>query len=167
MIRRSHLTLVCVAIAGALLAFGAGACTDNPVGRICDLGVEVPNETESVVASPSLDCQSRTCLKIPQAAELPPGSRYPEGNRGLCTAECDADEDCDRVPESPCKTGFTCAIPVVVGPFCCRKMCMCKDYIVIPEDGLPIPAACDPDEASNTCCNLDNRAGNPDYPNCI
>src|SRR5688500_19790853 len=122
---KTNLHLVFVAIAALLCA-----CTDNPVGRICDLGIEAPNPNESVVASPSLDCQSRTCLKVPLANQLPEGSRYPEGNKGLCTAECETDDDCDRVPESPCKTGFTCAIPVVVGPFCCQKMCICKDYIV-------------------------------------
>jgi hypothetical protein len=167
MTRRSNQNLLFVALVAALLVVGGGACTENPVGRICDLGVDVPNEQESVVASPSLDCQSRTCLKIPQSRELPEGSRYPEGNKGLCSAECDTDEDCDRVPESPCKTGFTCAIPVVVGPFCCRKMCMCKDYIVIPEGGLPVPEACQEDDPANTCCNLNGRAGSDEYPNCL
>ena len=63
------------------------------------------------------------------------GSTYPEGNNGLCTAECESDSDCDRVPESPCMTGFTCGVAVTVGPFCCRKFCICKDYIVIPDRG--------------------------------
>lgn len=151
-------------VMGVLLA----GCPDNPVGRICDLGVQEPNPNESVVASPSLDCQSRTCLKVPLNRELPEGSRYPTGNKGLCTAECDNDEDCDRVPESPCKTGFTCAVPVVVGPFCCRKMCICKDYIVIPEDGVvPTPEACLEGDAANSCCNLAGRREDPAmYPNC-
>lgn len=153
MTRRTNLYLALVGMGLAMLA----ACADNPVGRICDLGIENPDENESVVASPSLDCQSRTCLKVPQTRELPEGSRYPTGNKGLCTAECDSDSDCDRVPESPCKTGFTCAIPVVVGPFCCRKMCICKDYIVIPDGGVPTPAACDESNEANTCCNLPGR----------
>lgn len=144
----------------ASFAVNTAGCADNPVGRICDLGVEDPNPNESVVASPSLDCQSRTCLKVPLNRELPEGSRYPLGNKGLCTAECDSDDDCDRVPESPCKTGFACAVPVVVGPFCCRKMCICKDYIVIPDGGVPLPEACDPSDPANACCNLEGR------PNC-
>ena len=93
-------------------------------------------------------------------------SRYPTGNKGLCTAECESDDDCDRVPESPCRTGFTCAVPVVVGPFCCRKLCICKDYIVIPDGGVPLPEACDPDDPANACCNLPDRSGNADYPLC-
>jgi len=150
----------------AMIALGSAACADNPVGRICDLGVEDPNPNESVVASPSLDCQSRTCLKVPLGRDLPEGSRYPTGNKGLCTAECESDDDCDRVPESPCKTGFTCAVPVVVGPFCCRKLCICKDYIVIPDGGVPLPEACDPSDEANSCCNLEGRSGDPDYPLC-
>ena len=88
----------------------ASACTSNPVGRICDLGSETPAPSEVVVASPSLDCVSRTCLREPLGRELPPGSVYPAGNSGLCTAECSADADCDRVPESPCTLGFTCGV---------------------------------------------------------
>src|SRR5262249_19713383 len=121
------------------LAFVA-ACTSNPVGRICDLGTALPEPSEVVVASPSLDCVSRTCLRVPQGKDLPPGSVYPSGPNGLCTAECSSHDDCDRVPESPCKTGFTCGVAVTVGPFCCRKFCICKDYIVLPQ---PAHEACD------------------------
>ena len=103
------------------------SCTDNPVGRICDLGSAGPAPNEVTIASPSLDCVSRTCLREPLARALPPGSMYPTGNAGLCTAECTTDSDCDRVPESPCVTGFACATPVTTGAFCCRKLCVCRD----------------------------------------
>lgn len=143
------------------------ACTGEPVGRICDLGTLTPQMTEVVVASPSLDCVTRTCLRVPLGRDLPMGSKFPEGNNGLCTAECASDSDCDRVPESPCVTGFTCGIAVTVGPFCCRKFCICKDYVVIPESGqLSVPAACDPTNANNACCNLENRQNNAQYPLC-
>lgn len=143
------------------------ACGGEPVGRLCDLGAQTPQPTEVVVASPSLDCVSRTCLRVPLSRELPPGSSFPTGNNGLCTAECEADSDCERVPESPCITGFTCGIAVTVGPFCCRKFCICKDYVVIPESGeLSVPRACDPANAENACCNLEGRQGNPAYPLC-
>ena len=103
------------------------------------------------MASPSLDCVSRTCLRVPLGRELPPGSVYPAGNSGLCTAECSADSDCDRVPESPCTLGFTCGVAVTVGPFCCKKFCICKDYVVIPDTGeLAEPMACDSSERRRT-----------------
>jgi hypothetical protein len=157
MIRRRHVVL-CLALV---------ACGGEPVGRLCDLGTETPQPSEVVVASPSLDCVTRTCLRYPLGRELPPGSTFPAANNGLCTAECSGDEDCERVPESPCVTGFTCGIAVQVGPFCCRKFCICKDYVVVPETGqLATPAACDAANVNNACCNLDGRAGNSLYPLC-
>src|ERR1700704_1682668 len=74
MIRRRHvvlgvrsLSLVALAlIAGAAgLAAVLGGCTDNPVGRKCDLGEQTPGVNDVVVASQSLDCVSRTCLRYP------------------------------------------------------------------------------------------------------
>jgi hypothetical protein len=171
MIRRRHAVLVALMSIAAL----STSCTDNPVGRRCDLGTATPQVNEVVVASPSLDCVSRTCLRVPQSRPLPPGSVPPPINIGLCTAECSSDGDCDRVPESPCITGFTCGIAVTVGPFCCRKFCICKDYIVVPESGeLAIPKACeagDPNNKddpanANACCNLPRRQDNPAYPFC-
>jgi hypothetical protein len=152
---------------GSLLCALLVGCTGEPVGRICDLGTAMPAATEVVVASPSLDCVSRTCLRVPLSKELPAGSSFPGGTNGLCTAECSADQDCDRVPESPCITGFTCGVAVTVGPFCCRKFCICKDYVVIPESGqLSTPEACDASNADNACCNLSGRVGNSAYPLC-
>jgi hypothetical protein len=144
--------------AAALLAT---ACTDNPVGRKCFLGTDAGNAAQSIIASPALECPSRTCLHTPldTGKLLPEGSEYAD----LCTAECSSDDECDKVPESPCQSGFTCAIPVVTGPFCCRKMCICKDYLLIPDGGIPLPAACDPSNNANRCCNL---AGNEGLPEC-
>jgi hypothetical protein len=160
----SKRALVAVAIGlSAVLA----ACGGEPVGRICDLGTALPQAGEVVVASPSLDCVSRTCLRVPLGRELPEGSKYPAGTNGLCTAECGGDSDCERVPESPCITGFTCGVAVTVGPFCCRKFCICKDYVVLPDEGdLPTPKACESSNADNACCNLDGRDGNAMYPLC-
>jgi hypothetical protein len=143
------------------------ACTSNPVGRLCDLGSGATELSEVVIASPSLDCVSRTCLAVPLQASLPMGSVYPPPGNGLCTANCSQDSDCDRVPESPCVTGFTCGVAVTVGPFCCEKFCICKDYVVVPDTGsLAEPMACDAGSAANECCNLSGRIGNPMYPLC-
>jgi len=161
MIRRRHVVVLGVLLCAAFVS----ACTDNPVGRICDLGSQMPAATEVVVASPSLDCVSRTCLRVPLGRELPAGSSFPAGNNGLCPAECSSDDDCDRVPESPCTTGFTCGVAVTVGPFCCRKFCICKDYVVVPENGkLTTPKACDASNDDNACCNLSGRTGSSKYP---
>jgi hypothetical protein len=135
-------------------AISVGACEDNPVGRICDLG-GAAQSSQSLIASPSLDCVSRQCLQFPQeVTSLPPGSKIPPTGSGLCTAECSADSDCDRVPESPCKTGFTCAIATVAGAYCCKKFCVCKDYIVLPQLAKE---ACNPANPLAKCKNLAGR----------
>jgi hypothetical protein len=132
-----------------MLVLGAGAagCKTNPVGRQCfvpttegDGGIPV-----TVVGSPALECQSRICLHVE--------ARTPD----LCTAECDVDDDCDTSPESPCQGGFVCTVPVVTGSFCCKKMCVCRDYLTIPDGGIPEPAACDSTNPDNECCNLAGR----------
>jgi hypothetical protein len=158
--RPIHALLFRVALLLAISVASQG-CEDNLVGRICDLG-QTPKPGEVVIASPSLDCVSRTCLRVPLNRALPPGSQYPEGNQGLCTAECSSDSDCDRVPESPCKSGFTCGVANAVGTLCCRKVCICKDYFLIPSTN----EGCDPNNVNNACCNLKGRAGNPLYPAC-
>lgn len=153
--RASVSTVILVACVGMFLA----ACSENPVGRKCFIGLDAGAESQAVIASPALECPSRTCLHVPLTGQLPPDSEYAD----LCTATCESDSDCDRVPESPCQNGFTCAIPVVVGPFCCRKMCICRDYLQIPDGGVPTPAACVPGVPGNTCCNL---PGNENLENC-
>jgi hypothetical protein len=129
----------------------AAACGGESVGRVCDLGA-IPAASEVVVATNSLDCITRTCLRMPLTQELPAGSEYPTGAFGLCTAECETDDDCERTPESPCAGGFVCATAVSVGPSCCKKLCMCRDYGVPPD-----PLACDPAIETNTCRNLPGR----------
>lgn len=147
------LAVLVLLVGGVATALGL-ACGGEPVGRICFIGADASTASENVVASPALECQSRTCLQI-QGEE-----------QALCTAECSSDDDCEKVPESPCQSGFTCIVPVVVGPFCCKKMCVCKDYLVIPDGGIQAPAACDPSVAANECCNLEGRRGNAAYPQC-
>jgi hypothetical protein len=144
-------------VAGASL-LALASCRSNLVGRQCF----IPSSGEdggipsTIVASPALECQSRMCLHIP--------AKSPD----LCTAECDSDSDCDTSPESPCESGFVCAVPTVVGNFCCKKLCICRDYLDLPDGGVPpVPAGCDSTNALNECCNLPGRRENPTmYPGC-
>lgn len=153
--RRRHASVISTLLSIVVLTGMAAltvACEENPVGRECFTGLDEGNPEQAIVASPALECQSRVCLRVPQDnPTLPEGSEY----ASLCTAECGSDEDCDRVPESPCQTGFACMVPTVVGSFCCRKLCVCKDYLILPVP--PEPQACDPSIADNQCCNLEGR----------
>jgi len=122
---------------------GAIGCDQDLVGRRCFIGTDAGSDLETVVASPSLDCSSRTCLHVPadEGAAAPAGARPAD----MCTAECSSDDDCHRIAGSPCLGGFTCTVPVVVGPFCCRHLCVCRDFLVIPDGGIPEPEACQVD----------------------
>jgi hypothetical protein len=147
-----------ITIFGVLLAAvsGLGACKSNPVGRQCFIGnIGDAGADQTIIASPALECQSKTCLHI-------------DGfNTDLCTGDCATDDDCDTDPASPCKSGWACMVPIVVGPFCCRKQCVCRDYLLIPDGGTPpAPSACDETNMANECCNLPGRQGNPAYPTC-
>ena len=124
------------------------ACTQNPVGRPCFIGSDAGTTNQTVIASPALECQSRTCLHIPTADK---------NAADLCTASCSDSSDCDGVADTPCKTGFTCTIPPAStdGPFCCKKLCVCRDYLDLPDGGSPVmPAACDPSDPNNECRNI-------------
>jgi hypothetical protein len=128
------------------LGLSMGACRGNQVGRQCILpSLGDAGASQTVVGSPALECQSRTCLHIAGASP------------DLCTAECDSADDCEASAETPCHTGFVCAVPVVVGPFCCKKFCICKDF----NPSLDLPAACDAANANNECCNLPGREDRP------
>ncbi|MBI4508613.1 MAG: hypothetical protein HY698_03180 [Deltaproteobacteria bacterium] len=144
-------------VLGLVLALAATACQENPVGRSCFIGSIDAGSGETILSSPALECQSRLCLHVP--------STDPEA-KDMCTAECSDDSDCDKVAESPCKKGFACTVPVVTGAFCCKKLCVCRDSLTIPDGGIQVPAVCDPENKQNSCCNLQGRRGNTDYPLC-
>lgn len=153
-IHSSCTSLFAALVMGVLSVLMFGACSSNPVGRECFIGTDAGTDQETVIASPALECQSRTCLHI--AGKTP----------DLCTGECSSDDDCDKSPESPCKGGFACVVPVFVGPFCCQKQCVCRDYIQIPDGGVADNDVCDSNNEENECCNLAGRRGNPKYPQC-
>jgi hypothetical protein len=71
------------------------------------------------------------------------------------------DDDCVAAEGSPCTGGFVCVVPMVGGPFCCRRMCVCEDLVegLLPH-GRDIPAACDLTRPENTCPNLPSREMN-------
>jgi hypothetical protein len=77
----------------------------------------------------------------------------------FCTAECSKDSDCDgetrdsaNSGDKRCKGGFVCGVGFEVGPLCCKKICLCKDFI--PKAGLTAAASCDKSKGVSTCPNL-------------
>jgi hypothetical protein len=91
-----------------------------PSGRVCDFA-ETNDPTS--VGSPSLDCPSRMCVHVQTFSQ------------DQCAADCEMDEDCIAAPESPCSNNFVCTAVTSVGPFACRKLCVCGDRA--PVTGCP------------------------------
>jgi hypothetical protein len=128
-----------------LVGLASSGCEDKHIGRKCDLGLAggagtSGGSTAATINSQAVECPSRLCL---QAAEEQPTTVGP-----LCTAECGGDDDCadgqlGDAASGLCQTGFKCTIATPVGAFCCKKMCVCKDFLVIdPKVGIPVHPNC-------------------------
>ena len=138
--------LAVIAFLVAVVGLG-GACEDLHIGRPCSLGVSNPDAgpsgTTATITSPALECPSRICLQ-------PAATKNPMGTGPLCTASCESNEDCEDGETGPmggthklCKSGFVCMWPVLVGSFCCQKMCVCRDFVTVPDEGFRKPAVCE------------------------
>jgi hypothetical protein len=75
------------------------------------------------------ECSSRICVKT-----LGPGGPY-------CTSECQNDSDCQGADDGRCKAGYACGIAYVMGPLCCKKVCICREF---HGQAMAVPIACDP-----------------------
>jgi hypothetical protein len=140
-------------VALGVLALGLGACEDKHVGRPCvtnapaDAGAS--GGQVAIISSPNLSCPSRICLQ--PAPEGAVGAAAQEG--AFCTSLCSTDDDCsDADPGTLCMTGFVCTVPTTAGPFCCQKMCVCHDFVIVPPGGFKTP---------NTCESSTNGGPNP------
>jgi hypothetical protein len=149
----------------ALVAFGVvillGACDDKHIGRPCQTGAAPPDAGASggafaTVSSPVLACPSRICLD--PGDQKGDATNFHDG--AFCTATCSSDDDCSDAEignkgdtsDTRCKSSFVCGVATTVGPFCCQKLCICRDFVVVPPGGLPLPMSCMP--SMSTCQNV-------------
>lgn len=139
---------LCALVAG-VVGVGFFACNPNSIGRPCvnPLGSTVAG---TQVSSPALECPSRLCLIQPPNASSGSSDATDGGPRATCTATCGDNGDCSPETTAYCNNGFVCAVAVDTGPFCCRKICICRDDLIPnfnqdPIDGgTIIPTACTP-----------------------
>jgi hypothetical protein len=142
-----------------VLALGlGGGCEDKHIGRPCNTNVAdagVTGGRVAILTSPSLECPSRICL---QAAPQGTGSADEQAAEGaMCTTGCSTDDDCsDSDPGTKCTGNFICTWPTTTGNFCCQKMCVCHDFVVVPKGGIPEPQSC-----------LSASAGGPSPSTCV
>jgi len=124
------------------------------VGQPCNLTADA-GPSQAVVNTASGVCPSSVCVKPVDQGFNPPSP--PTG--ATCTAECNSDSDClgetrdsTNSTDTRCKNGFVCGIPFAVGPLCCKKYCMCRDFL--SSAGVSTPLACT-DSASLAACHAE------------
>ncbi len=121
-----------------------GGCEDSGVGRLCDIGVDAGmNSGQSIINGAALECPSRTCLAAVPNAPNVMNTRY-QMELPQCTASCESDDDCsdgltNKSDMRLCGSSFKCAVATTVGPFSCKKLCICGDFIKPP---VQTPSAC-------------------------
>lgn len=150
---RVFLTLVGLVTLGAA-TLTLGACEDKAIGRVCELQA-TGDMNQAIVNSQALECPSRICLRPAKDINKP----EMVNTTSLCSAECSKDSDCDdgerrnssNQNDFRCKDGFVCGVAAVTGSFCCKKLCMCKDFLTIPASGLETPSACDKSKNPGAC----------------
>lgn len=138
--------------AAALLTMSAGCGRSERVGQACDLTVDA-GPSQAVVNLTSGTCRSKLCLKPLQLS----GDAVAEPPTGpTCTDECSRDSDCEgeaRNASDPedtrCAGGFVCGVPFVVGPLCCKHLCLCRDFL--GPSGAEVPVACQGPDALASC----------------
>jgi hypothetical protein len=152
--------LLCAAVA-AVVGAAMFACNPNSIGRPCvNPGGQAVQGTQ--VSSPALECPSRLCLLQPPNASSGNIGQGTDGGafRATCTATCGNDGDCNAETQQYCKEGFVCAVATQAGPFCCRKICICRGDLVegvnVDQDGGTFtPFSCDPKlNPAPTCPNV-------------
>jgi hypothetical protein len=148
--------LTCTVFA-MVIGVGMFACNPNSIGRPC-VNPNANQVSGSQFSSPALECPSRLCLIEPSSASSGNVQTNDGGAfRATCTASCQHDSDCDAETKDFCHEGFVCTVATTVGPFCCKKYCVCKGDLVVgtnvDQDGGTIdPPSCDP--AITTCLNV-------------
>jgi len=136
----------------ALAVLGNMACEDHGIGRPCDV-MATAGQEQAVYNDQALECPSRICLK-PLKEEA---KKADVDTEAYCSATCSKDSDCDGqkrdngdLADKRCKGGYACGVAFVVGPLCCKKLCLCKDFLF---GAVTIPLQCDPRENNGqTAC---------------
>ena len=145
---RSHGSALFVSLF-VVAVLGGASCENKHIGRPCLLSVDPDAGTTGGTTATidiGLECPSRICmLPAREAFQGPPLTT------SLCTADCTSDDDCAdgelRNASDPndtrCQTGFACKVAETVGDFCCRRLCVCKDFVgKTPAGGYPTPQVC-------------------------
>ena len=154
---RRAMSFSCTPVVVALLAMSLFGCENKHIGRPCtlDLPDDGGSSTTGAVTNVTgevLACPSRICLQ--------PGAELATDTGPFCTAECSTNDDCSdgelrgSAPDDKrCKKGFACGVATELGEFCCKKLCICLDFVAVKGAEIPEPASCMAGSGS-TCHNV-------------
>jgi hypothetical protein len=149
-------------LVAAMVLLGGSACENKHIGRPCGLSVDPDAGTTTGTTATldvALECPSRICLLPAQeaAVQTPPTT-------SLCTADCSSDDDCadgerrntGDTSDARCKGGFVCKVAETVGDFCCRRLCVCTDFLLrnplTQSYDTSLPDVCQPTPANKALC---------------
>ena len=126
-------------------------CSKTEVGQPCNLGFDA-GQSQVAYNPQAPECSTGLCLKpaLEEYAANRETSPY-------CSTTCSSDSDCDgpkRSRDDPddrrCSSGFACGVAFTVGPLCCKKVCLCKDFL--SAKGVATPPSCLPGSNGRTAC---------------
>ena len=136
----------------ACLMLSVGCKRGDTIGQLCDLTVDA-GPSQAVVNLEAATCRTGLCLKPVLASGA---SAIDPLTGATCTDECTSDSDCDGEHRNPsdaedtrCAGGFACGVPFVVGPLCCKRYCLCRDFL--GPSGTQTPVACQGPDALAIC----------------
>ena len=136
----------------AFLLMSLSCKRSDTIGQLCDLTVDA-GPSQGVVNLKAATCPTGLCLK---AALNPETSAVDPPTGATCTGECSSDSDCDGelrnasdAQDTRCRGGFVCGVPFVVGPLCCKRYCLCKDFL--GACGAQMPVACQGPDVLASC----------------
>jgi hypothetical protein len=135
-------------------AWPAVGCHDRAIGRPCNLLADA-GANQPTLNYQATECPERICSN-PAATVSASVNTQP-----LCTAECTKDSDCEDGQirnkndknDFRCVAGWVCGVVTVTGSGCCKKLCICEDFVNVPEGGLQLPPECQKN-VTNTCKNI-------------
>jgi hypothetical protein len=148
---------------GSNVGGGGSLGSNSGLGQPCVLGADA-GAVQAVYNDQAIECPSGLCLKPVQQGTYSTVDTAP-----YCASECSTDNDCTgatRDPNDPsdkrCRNGYACGVAFVVGPLCCKKLCLCKDFFLGTSfAALSTPPACNPAQNQGLVCQGAASAGEP------
>ena len=142
---------------GGNVGGGGSLGSNSGLGQPCVLGADAA-PYHPVYDNQALECPSGLCLK----PLFQQGGYGAVDTAAYCASECSTDNDCTgaiRDPNDPsdrrCASGYACGVEFVVGPLCCKKLCLCKDFL---GNSLSTPLTCDPAQNQGLGCQAASAA---------